>query len=411
MAPSGLQKQAIGLVRILVYGFALLASQMPVAVLAQPCDLENAGDCEATESNATASTEEWQGPTLRVRARLYGGFESIDPPDLAMEDSRLNDAYSRKADLTLRGSLLEGVGYYFKAELMDAELDIRDIYVNYNTGSGLIMIGFLDPIDESVNPSYREFMEGSAVEDFAPGNQLGIGFFREGKNWTFFTAALKNTIDKHRVEEAGIIYSTRFTVAPPVPEGYLLHIGGYASWRKADDDEELYRYSATSLLRTGESYVDTGAVADEEMLFGIEFGLNIGSASFDGQCAVVRASVPLALESHSYLNGCYLAGIWTLTGEARYYGGDGFSLIRVNKSVFDGGPGAWQIGARYDTIDLSDGAIQGGGQNTWTLSLNWYLNGQFWISGNYSRAKFEGNAFDGDVTDGLGARIHYIVEW
>ena len=197
-----------------------------------------------------------------------------------------------------------------------------------------------------------------------------------------------------------------------MPEGYLLHIGGYASWREAGKGNELFRYSVSSMLRKGENYLDTGRIADEEGLAGIELGLNIGSASFDGQCAVVRASVPL-VRSSSYLNGCYIAGIWTLTGEARYYGGDGFTLLRPKTSVFDGGPGpgAWQIGVRYDTIDLSDGAIQGGGQNTWTYSLNWFLTGKLWLSANYSTATLEGNAFDGNKTDGWGARVQYIIEW
>jgi len=404
-----LYKQA-GPGRILVYGFVFLVMQLPAAVFAQPCDFEKE-DCQVREIDATGASEGWQGPTIRSRIRLYGSFDSIDPPDLAVENTRQNDAYVRRADLTFRGSLLEDVGYFFKAEFMDGELDIRDIYISYGTRFGLIRIGLLDPIDEGVDPSNREFLESSAVEGFAPGNQFGIGLSREGENWTFFAGALRGRMDKDHVEEAGPVYSTRFTIAPPVPEGYLLHLGAYASWRNTEGDEELYRYNATSMLRTGESYVDTGAVADEEMLVGIEWGLNIGPTSFDGQCAVVRASVPLAQPSHSHLKGCYLAGIWTLTGEARYYSGDGFTLLRVNSSVFEGGTGAWQIGARYDTIDLSDGAIQGGGQDTWTYSLNWYLNGRFWLSANYSHAKFEDNAFDGDGTDGWGVRAQYIIEW
>jgi phosphate-selective porin OprO/OprP len=125
---------------------------------------------------------------------------------------------------------------------------------------------------------------------------------------------------------------------------------------------------------------------------------------------VVRATVPLEREA-SYLDGCYIAGIWTITGEERYYGGDGYTLLRVNSSIFDGGTGAWQVGARYDTIDLGDGVIQGGAQDTWTYSLIWYLSGQLWVSANYSQAKFEDNAYAGDETDGWGARLQYLVEW
>ena len=126
---------------------------------------------------------------------------------------------------------------------------------------------------------------------------------------------------------------------------------------------------------------------------------------------MIRASVPSGLESNSYLNGCYLAGIWNITGEMRNYGDGGFSLIEVDRSVFEGGPGTWQVGLRYETVDLSDGVIQGGGQDTWVFALSWYLNDQFWISSNYSRTKFENNAHHGDVIDGLGARLQYLVEW
>lgn len=404
-------KQTNILCRILVRGFILLATQMPVVVLAQPCDFEKLEGCEAAKTEQKEEVKKWSGPTLRARIRLYGSFESIDPPDLAMEDSRLNDAYVRRADLTLRGDLLQHIGYYFKGEFSDADLDIRDLYLSHESDLGLFMLGIVDPIDEEVDPANREFMESAAMEDFAPGNQLGLGYFRQGENWLYFAGVFKGKVDKHRVEDTGVLYSTRFTIAPHVPKGYLLHIGGYASWREAGKGNDLFRYNATSMLRTGESYVETGKVADEEGLIGIELGLNIGSTSLDGQCAVIRASVPLPGQAHSYLNGCYISGIWNITGEERFYGGDGFTLLRAKTSVFDGGTGAWQLGVRYDTIDLSDGAIQGGGQNTWTWSLNWYLNRTLWLSTNYSRATFEDNAFAGDETDGWGARIQYIFEW
>lgn len=400
---------ATGLRHIFFPVITAMALQLPAIAIAQTCDLETMQNCEPKKEEG--SKKEWEGPTIRSRLRLYGGYESIKAPEFTNEDSRLNDLYLRRADLTFRGSLLEDVGYYFKAELREADLDIRDIYLSYETDLGLFMLGYIDPIDEAVDPSYREFLESSAMEDFAPGNQLGLGLFREGENWTLFLGATKDRIDKDKIVDAGPVYSVRFTIAPPVPEGYFLHLGGYASVRSLDKDEDLFRYRATSLFRTGDEYVDTGFVADKEELVGMEFGMNIGPTSIDGQCAVIRASVPTSAE-HSYIDGCYLAGIWTITGEERYYGGDGFTLLRVKTSVFDGEPGAWQVGARYDTIDLTDGAIQGGGQGTWTYSLNWYLNSKLWLSADYSRTKFTDlPSIAGYSTDGWGVRAHYLIEW
>lgn len=390
-----MQKQTTEFSRILVCGFTLLIMQMPATTLAQ-------------STGADTAVEEWQGPTLRARGRIFGSFESIEAPD---EDARLNDEYFRRIDITVRGSLLEDLDYYVKTEFKEGDLDIRDAYLAYDTGPVIIQAGFLDPIDEIITPAYREFMEVSTVEGFPAGNQLGIGLLHEGENWTFFVAALKHEIDKHHFEKAGTIYSTRITLEPPVPEGYLLHIGAYASWRKAHEKQDLFRYSARSMLRTGKRFVDTGDVANKELLFGVELAASIGSVSLESQCAMIRASVPSTLESNSYLNGCYIAGIWNITGEMRNYGDGGFSLQKVARPVFEGGPGTWQVGLRYESIDLSDGAIQGGGQDTWVLSLNWYLNSQFWISGNYGRTKFENNTYDGEVIDGLGARLQYLIEW
>ena len=401
-------RQANNFSQILVCGFVLLFLQMPAVTLAQSM---GADESEVYERDTTALVEAWQGPTLRTRARIFGSFESIETPDGTSTISRLNETYFRRADITIRGSLTKKLDYRLKAEFKNGELDIRDAFFSYDTGSVTVLAGLLDPVDELMTPAYREYNEVSTVEGFPPGNRLGIGLLHEGEYWTLFVAALKDTIDRRHFEKTGTVYSTRFTIAPPVPEGYLLHIGGYTSSRTANNDEGLLSYSARSVLRTGERLVDTGAVADKELLFGVELAGSIGSVSLESQCAVIRASLPSGLESNSYLNGCYLAGIWNITGEMRNYSDGGFSLINVDRSVLEGGPGTWQMGLRYETVDLSDGAILGGGQDTWVFALNWYLSNQFWISGNYSRAKFNNNAYHGREVEGLGFRLQYLVEW
>ena len=47
------------------------------------------------------------------------------------------------------------------------------------------------------------------------------------------------------------------------------------------------------------------------------------------------------------------------------------------------GTGAWEVGVRYDYLDLSNHGINGGIEQGLTLGLNWFLNPNFKIQANY----------------------------
>ena len=43
----------------------------------------------------------------------------------------------------------------------------------------------------------------------------------------------------------------------------------------------------------------------------------------------------------------------------------------------------WQLGLRYDTLDLDDGAIAGGSLDTLTAGVNWYWQKNFKFALDY----------------------------
>jgi phosphate-selective porin OprO and OprP len=74
--------------------------------------------------------------------------------------------------------------------------------------------------------------------------------------------------------------------------------------------------------------------------------------------------------------GGYVSLGWVLTGEQRAYSGDRGKMGKLKpKSAFapgGDGIGAWELAARYDTVDLTDGPVSGGEMDSVTLGLNWY---------------------------------------
>jgi phosphate-selective porin OprO/OprP len=88
-------------------------------------------------------------------------------------------------------------------------------------------------------------------------------------------------------------------------------------------------------------------------------------------------------------DGWYVEGSWVLSGESRGYSAANAAFTnpkpRVNFSPDGGGWGAFELAARYSTLDLNDnagaiggalpaGGVRGGEQRIGTLGLNWYPN-------------------------------------
>jgi phosphate-selective porin OprO and OprP len=88
-------------------------------------------------------------------------------------------------------------------------------------------------------------------------------------------------------------------------------------------------------------------------------------------------------------NGGYVEGSWVFTGEPHPYDAKKASWARPEVdhpfSLADGGIGAWEIAARYSTVNLDSnvvpgvsqsvtGGIFGGQQQIAALALSWYPN-------------------------------------
>ena len=66
----------------------------------------------------------------------------------------------------------------------------------------------------------------------------------------------------------------------------------------------------------------------------------------------------------------------------------------------------WQVGLRYDTMDLDDGAVLGGRMDTLTAGVNWYWRSNFKVGLNYVKVDSERRGVE-DNPNVLEARLQF----
>jgi phosphate-selective porin OprO/OprP len=202
----------------------------------------------------------------------------------------------------------------------------------------------------------------------------------------------------------------------------VLHFGGSVRHRDNGSQLPLYRYRQRAAdFHLTDRFVDTGFIGEADTFLGAEFAWVWGPFSIQGEYAQNQVDVPVSIAKvDPTYDGYYLSGSWYLTGESRTYKKGVFSRPKVKRPVNEGGPGAWQIAARYDVVDLSDksAAIAGGGlvscaecgeQKTWLLGVNWWLNDYTRLTFNYAESDISGGVNNGATIQGVGLRAQ--VDW
>lgn len=215
----------------------------------------------------------------------------------------------------------------------------------------------------------------------------------------------------------------------PTQGRYMWEVGTSASARIPD--EGLVRIRTRGDIRSGPPgvlnpiYADTGVMkADQQDILAFETFAQLGPWSFQAEYAgtwVENAVQPVAAgvaRGTPFFQGGYAEVWYFLTGDNRTY--NKFYAAPANtvplENVFwvrnangcCGGWGAWQVGVRYNAIDLNDNGINGGVLNSFTFGVNWFLNPNVKWQFNYdftARGQVKTVAA-GDI-NGFGTRFQF----
>jgi phosphate-selective porin OprO/OprP len=265
----------------------------------------------------------------------------------------------------------------------------------------------------------NHMQERSAAADaMLPSRNVGIVWngSRPSRYTTWAVGVFNDWIETDRdFDESATQYIGRVTWAPlrTADDSSLLHVGlGY----RYSDAKEGFRFRTEPEFNNAPDFVDTGfgqasPVLPAERLQTWNAELSWRRGPFWLASEYTRTTVDSAQFNNPNFDGYWIAGSWVLTGEMRPYNKKSgtFSGVPISRSVYQGDKGAWELSARWSSVDLSDGLIEGGEMDVASLGVTWWLSPVFSLSADYRYIWNEWLGVEG-TSSGLNSRVVVLLE-
>ncbi|MCK5576421.1 MAG: porin [Sphingomonadales bacterium] len=325
---------------------------------------------------------------MNMRGRMYidGGWVNDSDDTMNVKATEF-----RTARIGIEGKAFKNVKYKFEADLAGNEVDMKDAYLQIKSSAGKYTIGqFKTPnsLAEQTSSRYITFMERPSFTDaFSFARQLGVGAGFGGSNWTMNAGVFRGSNGADN-EDEGTTFAARATYSPEIAGG-ALHLGASTRFRDQGDDMDLLRYRQRPHAHLSDRFVATSKFANSDSFYGLEAAYVAGPFSIESEWGVVKADIeaPEVGQADPSFNGGYVDASYFINGHRKYDAKKGtFGRPSVK-------PGAIQIGARYDYLDLNDEGYFGGKQSTYVVGVNYYLNKYARLMVNYSHSNVK-DAFD-----------------
>lgn len=318
----------------------------------------------------------------------FGGRIQADSAFFDSDLTEFSDASEfRRARVLFGASLFRDWTLRYDYDFASTSSPIKNAFIRYEglENTRLTLGHFQEPfsMEELTSSGATTFMERALPNTFAPGYHLGAAINTHSNDWTFAAGIFDRALNSNK--DSGHGYSVRLTYAPVRDENRTLHVGFASAYRNPESDTVRYSASPESNI-ANHDLVRTGTISnvDHTTGYGFEAAAQFGSYSLQGEYIIT--DVNRSRDDVSF-SGAYLYASWFITGETRNYNSRTGVLGGIKPlRKFDltrKGYGAWELAARYSTIDLNDGPIHGGREGNITLGLNWYLNSTMRFTANY----------------------------
>ena len=261
--------------------------------------------------------------------------------------------------------------------------------------------------------AYLPMQERSAIADAVmPVRNHGITLSGSAAsdNVSWAVGAFNNWVDSgESFSDTASVLVGRATWAPAFlqSESNLLHVG--LGLRRSDAKQPL-RARSEPEFDNAPLYVDTDLLsADDQMTYNLEAYWRNGPYMLGFEYIGTDVNSPQS--GNPFFSGYHLTGSWAVTGEMRGYRkrSGTFDPLPVARPVNQGGWGTVELAFRYSNTDLTDGTVDGGEMDVYSLGVNWWFTRSAHLALNYRYINLDRFGTQGD-SSGLNARILLMLD-
>ncbi|MHB1044488.1 MAG: OprO/OprP family phosphate-selective porin [Thermoanaerobaculia bacterium] len=336
---------------------------------------------------------EWASADGETSFRLVGRIH-VDGVAFGGSENRLaNGATLRRVRIGYKVRVAKDWVSELDVDFAENTVSVKDAWLGY-TGfaRSLVQVGhFKVPfgMDTLTSSNDTWFVERAYVDSWSPDRRLGLAYAWAGDRFSAKADLYAQTIS---VDAAGIDqgwgWAARGTWAPVrTPKGNAIHLGAAATWRRPDagtagfGEDPAYAVGLSSRPESTRAsrakFLDTSALVRTAWArqYAAELAGVWNAFAWQGeyqQTTVTRREGSAELADHEF-HGWYGQLSFVLNGGRKYAPGAG-----LVERVSPGEGGAYEIVARYSTLDLNDPTegdeVRGGSARNFTLGANWYPN-------------------------------------
>ncbi|MCW5647623.1 MAG: porin [Sphingopyxis sp.] len=329
------------------------------------------------------------GWSFKPRGRVQLDMASVDAPAGVTGIRGGLATEFRRVYLGVDGKIPGGFAYRVEADLANGEVELTDVYLSYGKGPLTVTAGQIKPfwgLDDMTSDLFTSFMERAAfVQAFGFERRVGLSAQYKGKALLLQGGVFGDNAADLTDSNHSLGLDARAVFMPKLGDAQL-HLGGSVHWRDPNDPAALGRYRARPFVHTTDvRLVDTGLLdVASELGTGAEGAVLAGPFHAAGEAYWHRVR-RIGGTTPTFFGGYAELGMVLTPGDARGYKDGAFDRLKPSRPITAGGPGAFEINARYDHLDLNSAGIRGGRQQAALIGLVWVPIEYIRITANYGK--------------------------